>query len=180
MITTFLTLMLVFNTSGPRDKWGYINILGIEGGYNKFRLSVMEIAYGSLARGYGIGAGLFETDFLGYVFFPITLYIAKPLGRDSGPIKGQFGGPVLFPFGYQYPGIAYLFIRGGFFGISRGRWCLSESIGFGVGKIFGGAFTLGMELGYDVRFIPSNVSSQENFFGAMFFSFSTWNRVPKE
>lgn len=102
-MTSLIFTILIFNTIELKDNWLRFNILGFELGYGKLRISVIEIAYGSLSRGYGIGVGFFEFNYPTFSLLPTTFYIAKPIGKHSIPITGKFGGPVLLPIGCQYP-----------------------------------------------------------------------------
>ncbi len=115
-----LVTTLFFSTGRLQDNWFQYNILGFELGYHKFKISVLEIAYGSLSKGYGIGAGLFEYNAPLFEFLPVILYLVKPLGNNGGPVSGKFGGPVLFSVGYQYPAVAYIFTRSSILTINQG------------------------------------------------------------
>jgi len=174
-----MSLVLFLIISGLNGNWCRINYLGFEIGYRRLRVSVLEVAYGSAVSGLGIGGTVFEYDYPGYVFLPVTFYLARPVGHDSGPLKGKFGGPNLFPWGYQYPAAVYLFARGSPLGVSSGRWYFSSSIGFGFEKALSGAGTVGLELGYMLQMIPKS-DTIEGIFGAFCFNFASWAKAGKE
>ncbi|HAF07272.1 MAG: hypothetical protein XD76_1267 [candidate division TA06 bacterium 32_111] len=181
----FLIILLLFASSVDlnaqhNDKWFRVNYLGFKIGYHKWSINFIEVAYGDLSNGLGIGGTLFEIENSTYNFLPAKLFIAKPLGNTTGPVENGFGGPLLFPWGYQYPGAIYLQMKISLLGIKKSSWCLTSEVGLGFEKsIYQQAGSIGVEFGYNIDFLPLRDEENKYLYAVFQYNFSSWARVEK-
>ncbi|OQX56168.1 MAG: hypothetical protein B5M53_02915 [Candidatus Cloacimonas sp. 4484_209] len=180
LVTVLLLFTISVNLNAKlRNEWFRINYLGCKVGYHRWSLSFLELNYGDLQTGLGVGATVFEMGNSTYKLLPVTLIFARPIGKITGPIEKGFGGPVLYPWGYQYPGAIYLQAKVSVLGIKQSTWCLSSDVALGFEKSIYQLGSIGAEFGYTTDFLSLKAKKDKYLYGVFQLNFSSWTRVDK-